>query len=299
MEFPRQAVLLACAASSFVLGACGGDGGGTTDPGPRGDFSVLTTSTGPELDSDGYEIQVNGVFAAIIGVNDSVEFANRAVDSYSVALTEVAENCTVAGANPRPVQLIDGGKVATTFEVACVTTAGGLQVVTSTSGPNPDDGYTLAVDDLDAGTIGANDTILAAELVTGEHTVRLGDIALNCRLVGDAARNVMVPSKDVIETTYEVICTDVVGSLRVVTTTSGVSPDPDGYEVVIEFGSPIAIGATDAKIVGSVAAGVTRIQLLESTVADNCAVDGDNPRSVTVPAGGLVETVFEVTCEAP
>lgn len=297
LSISKRLFLTYCGALILVLGACGDDS--AADPGPRGDFSVKTVSSGAELDPDGYEIRVDDIFAATIGVNDSVEFSSRAVDTYSVELTEVAGNCAVAGNNPRPLLVIADSQTGTTFEVACISTAGVLQVVTVTSGENPDDGYTLAVDGSDAGTIAANDTARTADLETGEHTVRLGDIGLNCHLAGDPERTVMVPSEDMVETKYEVFCTDVVGDLRIVTSTVGQLPDRNGYEIVVEFGAPIPIGSIDSVTVGSVAAGVTRVQLVETTVADNCLLEGENPRSVNVPAGGLVSTSFDVTCGAP
>jgi hypothetical protein len=205
----------------------------------------------------------------------------------------------VGGNNPRPVLVIADSKTGTTFEVACVATAGILQVVTSTSGENPDDSYTLAVDGMESIVIGANDTARTADLETGEHTVRLGDIALNCRLVGDPERNVVVPREDVIQTTYEVVCTDQVGSLQIITSTSGERPDRDGYEVDIEFGGPIPVGSIDTLTVSQVAGGVTSVRLRESSVADNCTLKGENPRSVTVAAGELVSTLFEIDCAFP
>jgi hypothetical protein len=289
-----------CGALILAATACGdSDDGGTTDPGARGDFAVVTVTTGVEFDTDRYEIRVNDIFASLIDVNDSVIFTNRAVDTYSVELAEVAPNCAVSGDNPRPVQVTANTQTATTFEVTCFVTAGVLQVVTATTGENPDDGYTLAVDGLDAGVMGANDTARTADLQTGDHTVRLGDIALNCRLVGDPERNVFVPSEDMIETKYEVVCTDQVGNLRLVTSTTGLFPDADGYEIVIESGSPITMRNTEVKTVGSVAAGVTQVRLLESSVADNCTLQGENPRTLDVPAGGLIDTLFEVTCVVP
>jgi len=300
MGFSISKRVVACSSALLLaVGACGDEDDNTLNPGPRGDFAVITVSSGTELDFDGYEVRVNDIFAAFIGVNDSVAFVDRAVDTYSVELTQVAGNCTVAGNNPREVLVIADSETGTTFEVTCGGTAGVLQVVTTTIGENPDDEYTLAVDASAAGTIGANDTARTADLETGEHTVRLGDIALNCRLVGDPERNVMVPSEDTVEMKYEVVCTDRVGNLRIVTSTTGLLPDPDGYQIVIEFGGPISIGATDVRTVGSVAGGPTGVRLLESTVADNCSVLGENPRSVNVPSGGLVSTVFDVTCGVP
>lgn len=300
LSISTRLVPVCCGVLVLAVAACGdSDDNGTNPSGPRGDFAVVTVTSGVELDADLYEIRVNDLFASFIGVNDSVAFVNRAVDTYTVELADVATNCVVSGDNPRPVLVIENAETSTTFEIACSATAGVLQVVTSTSGVNPDDEYTLAVDDLGSVVIGANDTASAADLETGEHTVRLGDIALNCRLIGDVERTVLVPSDDVIETTYEVICTDQVGNLRLITSTTGVLLDSDGYEVVIEYGSPIAVAPTGVRTVGSVAAGVTQVRLLESSVAANCSLEGENPRTVTVPAGGLISTVFDVTCGVP
>lgn len=295
-----RARLPGAAALLLLSAACGGgDDGGTTAPGDRGDFSVLTSSSGVEPDADGYELFVDGIFSALIGIDDSVQFGNRATATYSVELSDVAENCTVAGDNPRPVTVVVDPEAVTTFEVSCVETQGALRVVTETSGPDADDGYTLAVDGQPAGTIGANDTISTSDLVTGPHTVRIGDIALNCQVVGDPERNVSVPSRDTLETKYEVVCTDRVGFVRLITSTTGALPDDDGYVAVIEFGAPIELVSTGVRTVGSVAAGVATVRLLESSVSSNCTVIGENPRSVTVPSGGLVETTFEVSCVLP
>jgi len=295
----KRVSLAGCGALALAAIGCGDDSGGGTDPGPVGDYSVLTVSSGVEFDANGYEVRVDNSFGGFIGVNDSLEFPNRPVDTYSIGLVDVASNCTVDGDNPRPVQVIADSHTGTTFEVACVGTAGVLRVVTATSGENPDDGYALAVDGADAVMIGANDTAETADLPTGEHTVRLGEMALNCRLVGDPERNVTVPREDLVETKYEVFCTDRVGNLRLVTSTTGLFPDVDGYQIVIEIGGPIPIRATDVKTVGSVVGGANRVHLVESSVADNCSVLGENPRTIVVPSGGLVDTVFDVTCGLP
>ena len=295
----KRTALVACVVVMLAASACGDSDDSGTDPGPRGDFFVRTVSTGEELDFSGYDVRVNDVFATLIGPNDSVHFASRAVDTYNVELAEVAANCVVTGDNPRPVLVIADSQTGTTFEIACVATAGVLQVVTATSGEDPDDSYTLAIDGLAAGSIGANDTVRAEDLETGEHTVRLGGIALNCRLVGDPEREVAVPREDTIETTYELVCTDQVGRVRIITSTAGVLPDRDGYEVEIEFAGPIPVESIDTVTVGSVASGVTSVRLLEASVAGNCSVEGENPRSVTVVAGEPVTAYFAVACVGP
>ena len=124
-------------------------------------------------------------------------------------------------------------------------------------------------------------------------------VAVQVKFHSDPERNVTVPREDLVETKYEVFCTDRVGNLRLVTSTTGLFPDDDGYQIVIEIGGPIPIRATDVKTVGSVVGGANRVHLVESSVADNCSVQGENPRTIVVPSGGLVDTVFDVTCGLP
>src|SRR5439155_23613573 len=53
-----------------------------------------------------------------IATNGSVSFTGPAGD-HSIALTGVAANCTVSGANPRTVTVPSGGTTTTTFSVSC------------------------------------------------------------------------------------------------------------------------------------------------------------------------------------
>ena len=102
-----------------------------------------------------------------------------------------------------------------------------------------------------------------------------------------------------VETKYEVVCTDQVGNLRLRTSTTGLFQDADGYEIVIGTADPLTMRHTEVRTVGSVAAGVTQVRLIESSVADNCTLLGESSRVLDVPAGGLIETLFEVTCGVP
>ena len=85
-----------------------------------------------------------------------------------------------------------------------------------------------------------------------------------------------------------------VGALRVVTTTSGESPDL-AYVVTIDGVQSSAIGPADEVTFPALRATAHAVRLVE--VQPNCTVAGDNPRAVSVVAQDTVTTTFDVTCE--
>src|SRR5207249_3258719 len=117
-----------------------------------GSLSVTTATSGAsgDLDPDGYSVSVDGGAAsAPVADEGSVPCTGPAGD-HTVALSGVAGNCSVSGANPRTVTVPSGGTVSTTFSVSCAPTGGGtgsLTVTTSTTGSDLDpDGYTVTLD---------------------------------------------------------------------------------------------------------------------------------------------------------
>lgn len=79
-------------------------------------------------------------------------------------------------------------------------------------------------------------------------------------------------------------------------TTTGSPPDPDGYTVSIDAGTPENIDINGSATFENLASGGHTV-LLEG-VASNCTVQGDNPRTVDVGAGETAEITFAVTCAA-
>src|SRR5207249_4507130 len=80
-----------------------------------GSLTVTTATSGAsgDLDPDGYTVTVNGgVASQPIATNGSVTFTGPAGD-HSIALTGVATNCTVSGANPRTVTVPAGDRKST------------------------------------------------------------------------------------------------------------------------------------------------------------------------------------------
>jgi hypothetical protein len=108
-----------------------------------GTLTVVTNTTGSNLDADGYTVTIDGaVSQAIATTNDSVTFTGPAGD-HPVALSGVASNCAVSGANPGTVTVPAGGTGTTTFSVACGVpqpTASGTGQIGMGSSPTPGPG---------------------------------------------------------------------------------------------------------------------------------------------------------------
>lgn len=86
------------------------------------------------------------------------------------------------------------------------------------------------------------------------------------------------------------------GDLEVRTATTGSDLDPDGYAVTVDSTTSQAIGVNATVRFNGLAEGSHTIEL--SGVAGNCTLSGSNPRTVTVVAGSVASTTFDVSCTA-
>ncbi|HYL56915.1 MAG TPA: hypothetical protein VEU73_15190 [Gemmatimonadales bacterium] len=271
-----------------------------TSTGPTtGNLTVSTSTTGSNIDPDGYTVTVDGGASQAIGANGSVTFSGLAAGSHSVALSGVAGNCTVSGGSSRTVNVPAGGTATTSFAISCAATTGNLTVSTSTTGSNLDpDGYTATVDGGASQAIGTNGSVTFSGLSAGNHTVVLSGVAANCTASGGNSQTVNVPSGGTATASFAITCaaTNTNGSLTVTTSTTGSNLDPDGYTVVVDGGAASQPIPDNGSVMFTGPAGDHAVGL--SGVAANCTVSGANPRTVTVPAGGTTSTTFAVTCAA-
>jgi hypothetical protein len=160
-----------------------------------GDLNVTTTTTGSDLDPDGYTVTVDGGPSQAVGVNGSVTFTGLAEGDHTVELTGLAGNCAVSGANPRTVTVLFGGTATTTFAVTCVARVGDLDVTTTTIGSDLDpDGYAVTVDGGPSQAIGVNGTVTFTGLAEGDHAVELTSVASNCTVSGATRARWRCPS---------------------------------------------------------------------------------------------------------
>lgn len=179
-------------------------------------------------------------------------------------------------------------------------TTGSVQVTTSTTGAEPDpDGYTLTVDDVEVRAIGRAAAAVIEDLEPGTHRIGLAGVSPNCEVQEDNPRSVTVVAGETAAEAFSVVCAEAppaTGGLSVTTVTTGASPDPDGYNVTVDGGQGQPIGAAGSLAIADLGAGNHEVGL--SGVAANCAVAGENPRTVGVVAGTVVPVAFSIECEA-
>src|SRR5881394_1219506 len=262
-----------------------------------GNLTVSASTTGSNLDPDGYTVTVDGGANQAVATNGSVTFAGLTAGSHSVVLSGVAANCTVSGGNTQTVNVPAGGTASTTFAVSCSATTGNLTVSTSTTGSSLDpDGYTVTVDGGSPQSIGINASVSYTNLSAGNHTVAISGVAGNCSVSGGTSRTVNVPSGGTGSTTFSVSCSTPSGNLTVSTSTTGSSLDPDGYTATVDGATSQAVATNGSVTFTGLSAGSHSVVL--SGVAGNCSVSGGNTQTVNVPSGGTASTTFSVNCSA-
>jgi hypothetical protein len=265
-----------------------------------GTVRVNLSTHGQPTDPNGYVATLDGTGAGKnVGVNGSVRFDDVPVGSHTIGLGDIASNCS-ADAPSKTVSVTAGTTSDVSFTVTCSATTGSITVTTQTNGSSPDlDGYTIRIDGTDHGAIGSNDQQTVNGISAGSHTVTLSGVAGNCTIDGDDQRTVNLSDGGTATVGFTVTCSAPApdtGALHITTSTTGADQDADGYSFTIDQGAPQNIDASGQATVGNLSAGKHTVQL--SGIADNCTVQGDNPRSVTVSADGTTEVPFDVSCTA-
>jgi hypothetical protein len=189
----------------LVLTSCGG--GDVIAPPNSGTLEVTTSTTGPDQDTDGYSIQIDGGTPRPIGVNDKLSL-NLTAGVHSVLLTDVAAGCSVAGDNPQASSIVDGQTSAISFAIACGpgTATGTLEIRTTTSGTPDPDGYTVSVDGGAEQPIPASGSIDVPGLSAGAHTVTLSGLAANCAISGESSQPATVQAGATATVEFVIAC---------------------------------------------------------------------------------------------
>lgn len=216
---PTLALVLAGAASlsvALATASCGGDGG-PTEPAPRspegpppgaatGALEVMTATSGPEPDPDGYTVSVADGDGRSIGTDDTLLVEGLEEDDLAVELSNLAGNCAVDGDNPLAVTVVAADTVPAEFAVVCAG-RGALEVTTSTvAGDLDGDGFRVAVDGGQMRSIGTEDAEVFAGLAAGDHVVALSGLAAGCVVDGDNPRDATAPAGDTARVAMAVTC---------------------------------------------------------------------------------------------
>ena len=269
---------------------------------PAGSLVVDVTTTGTDVDADGYMVSVGETITKTVSTNGSATFEGLAAGEYLVELSGVAGNCQVVideTPNPRTITLTPGASTATTFFVHCQPVAGALVVDVSTFGAGPEpDGYSISVDGLRTKTVSANGAALFEQLLAGEHVVGLGDMTEGCYAEGANPRTVDVAPGSSTRASLRVFCGGAAHrGVRVEVSTGGSDPDPDGYTISLDGGPPIPVATDGSVTLTDLDPGGHTVRI--DGLTENCALsDGPEFRDVTVTSEALAVVRFDVECES-
>src|SRR6266516_95218 len=288
----RRAALFATLVGVAAATGCNDATGPAT-----GAAHVTVTTTGIDLDADGYTVTLDGEPQRTVAARDAITFPQLPTGTHTVELIGLTVNCVVSGDNPRTVTVARGATTEVAFAVRCVADVGTLRVTAATAGLDLDaDGYTVSVDDGASRQVGVNGELTVSEVRSGSHLVRLDGLAANCTVTESNLKTVAVAFGATAEVTFTVTCIALTGDLRVTTATTGVELDAGGYLVTVDGGPSQVVGVIGAATITGLRAGDHAVAL--DDVASNCTVDGANPRTVTVRPDATVEILFAVTCVA-
>jgi hypothetical protein len=84
------------------------------------------------------------------------------------------------------------------------------------------------------------------------------------------------------------------GRIEVAVSTTGTDADTDGFSVTVDGGTARFVAPGGSVVLDSLSEGSHSVLL--TGLAENCRVEGSNPRSVVVGPGGLADVAFEVSC---
>jgi hypothetical protein len=80
---------------------------------------ITTSTTGSDLDPDGYSLAVDDKPEQAVGIRDEVAINNLSLGDHNVTLTGVVGNCSLGGAGRRIVNVVGGDTVNVTFRITC------------------------------------------------------------------------------------------------------------------------------------------------------------------------------------
>jgi dipeptidyl aminopeptidase/acylaminoacyl peptidase len=202
----RARITLLCFVVSALAGGCSTDDA-IDGPAPTGSIQVTTSTTGEDVDPDGYTLHLDGQHSRAMEVNDSEVFADVAAGSHTVELSAVEVNCSVDGNNNRTVNVQGDHTTNVGFSVTCEPLTGSLRVTMVTVGDTLDpDGYRVSVDDVHDQAVSTNGSVTFSGLREGSHTVALSGVAKNCTLTGENPRSVTVDYGQTTEESFSLTC---------------------------------------------------------------------------------------------
>lgn len=160
-----------------------------------GDLRVAVTTTGTDADPDGYLVLINQVPATFVPSNGQTTLQFLPAGTYSVALSDIAPNCT--GGTPQSATITAGLLSTVNFTVSCTPVAI-VKVTASVDGADPDpDGVTFRLDQSQPIRVANGTTHL--RVPSGSRTWEIADVQPNCSLGGPTSGSFTIAAGDTVE----------------------------------------------------------------------------------------------------
>ena len=180
---------------------------------------------------------------------------------------------------------VTGGSGPTTGSILVIAQAGGVGADSN--------GYLLQLDGAAQGAIEDHVPVVLTGLTADQHTIALEGVVPFCAVEGGPARTVAVPAGDTAVVDFAISCR-ATGSIEVSVSTSGGTPDVDGYAVMVDGVLGPQIDPNGALSVPDVPAGTHAVSL--SGLAFNCQVTDPTPQNGSVTTGAATPMRFAVSC---
>ena len=84
-----------------------------------GTVRVFVSTTGPDPDSDGYTLLLDGSVNLAAAIDDTVAFDDVEEGTHDLELTGLAANCSTGASNPRSISVAAGDTTESSFSVTC------------------------------------------------------------------------------------------------------------------------------------------------------------------------------------
>lgn len=268
---------------------------------------ITTTTTGLDVDPNGYRVEVDATDRGILPSNGTV-LTRLDPGSRTITLAGLAPNCTMDGPDSRSVTIVDTEVEPIEFAVVCTATSGVIGVVVEASGADAQGGYLARVDGASPFRVGPGAPTYRTRVPPGDHVLTMVP-PTNCSVeTGPQSLTITAGGliRDTVEVTFLVSCRSrSEATLRLTAPTTGRIPARDYSAWICDareyycryggFGSwRLGVLAPNGILVAEPAAGNYVVWLRD--VPARCSVLNDNSRLADIQAGRTLDVVFAVAC---
>ena len=186
----------------------------------RPDFGfirVTVVTTGGDFDPNGYALAVDAEVPRLLGVTPAagtaptIQSFYTSAGTHAVTLQNVADNCTVQGANVQTVSVQTGVITEVRFDVVCVPT--GLALTMRTTGSDTPDALQVTVGQTTV-TIPSNGIHTIGRLAPGNYPVTV-TVPAHCTVQNGGFVILVVTARSVAPFTIDVTCSPVTRSEKI------------------------------------------------------------------------------------